>query len=62
MKVINARYKHCYCNECHKRDLGKFFDIQIGEFVSSICPECMEKLRNLLDEKVREYMEEIDNV
>lgn len=61
MKVVKSQYGPRRCNECHKEDNGNLYDVEIGEFVSTICPECMKKLRKLIDKQWREYMEEIDN-
>ncbi len=61
MKVENSKYRFNCCDECNKELSTISFDIEIGEFVSIICPECMEKLRMSIDKKWREYMEEIDN-
>ena len=61
MKVENSKYRFYHCNECHGDLSIRSFDIEIGEFVSTICPECMKKLSGLIDEKLGEYMDEIDN-
>lgn len=61
MKVAKSQYGPRYCNECHKESNGNLYDVEIGEFVSTICQECMKKLRKLIDKQWREYMEEIDN-
>lgn len=61
MKVAKSQYGQRYCNECHKESNGNLYDVEIGEFVSTICTECMKKLRRLIDNEWREYMEEIDN-
>ena len=61
MRVEKSQYRPIRCNECHRERNGNLYDVEIGEFVSTICPECMKKLRKLIDKQWREYMEEIDN-
>lgn len=61
MKVVKSRYNMRRCNECHNESNRNLYDVEIGEFISTICPECMKKLRKLIDKQWSEYMEEIDN-
>lgn len=54
MEVRKCKYKVNYCNECHKKMDGDKFDIEIGIFVSAICPDCLNKFRKMINDIVEE--------
>lgn len=54
MDVRKCKYKVNYCNECHKKMDGDKFDIEIGIFVSAICPDCLNKFRKMINDISKE--------
>lgn len=54
MEVRKSKYKVNYCNECCKKMDGNKFDIEIGTFVSTICPDCLNKLRKMINDIAKE--------
>lgn len=59
VKVNTERIRSC--NECYK-DKTKcsedFFDIEVGIFVSTICSDCLNKLRKMINDTA----ENVDNM
>ena len=54
MEVRKSKYKVNYCNECSKKfDVDKI-DIEIGSFVSTICPDCLNKLRKMINDVIKD--------
>lgn len=53
MEVRKSKYKVNYCNECCKKMDGNKFDIEIGTFVSTICPDCLNKLRKMINNSTK---------
>lgn len=55
MEVRKSKYKVNYCNECCKKMDGNKFDIEIGTFVSTICTDCLNNLRKMINGTVEKY-------
>lgn len=54
MKVRKSKYKVNYCNECSKKIDGDKFEIEIVIFISTICPDCLNKFRKMINNIAKE--------
>lgn len=54
MEVRKSKYKVNYCNECCKKMGGDKFEIEIGVFITTICPDCLNKLRKMINDIPKE--------